>query len=384
MSLPKLMAPDGRRERRRAAVADILWPSSTMVADGAPAPYLMKDASAERQAADVIHTPDQRLRVFVSSTLRELAPERQAVRDAVTSLRLNPVMFELGARPHPARQVYRAYLAQGQVFVGVYWQSYGWVGPGEEISGLEDEYRLSAGLRRLIYGASADAPLARALPVPSTSLEGRDQDVAAVQSLVLDEGARLVTLTGPGGVGKSRLMVEVADRLAPSFADGVRFVDLAVVKDVGLVMDAVAAGLGVNTPGLNRRTDVQSYLRSRRLLLVLDNFEQVAETAWLVAELLGAAPGLVVLVTGRMVLRLNSEHEFAVQPLPVPRPGLALEVAAAQRYASVRLFVERAHAKAPGFELTSANAWAVAEICRRLGLLTGGGRSRTRSSRPWS
>ena len=100
---------------------------------------------------DLIRTPDQRLRVFVSSTLQELAAERQAVRDAVTRLRLVPVMFELGARPHPPRQVYRSYLAQSQVFVGVYWQSYGWVAPGEQVSGLEDEYLLSAGLPRLIY-----------------------------------------------------------------------------------------------------------------------------------------------------------------------------------------------------------------------------------------
>ena len=99
----------------------------------------------------VINTPDQRLRVFVSSTLQELAAaERRAVQDAVTRLRLVPVMFELGARPHPPRPVYRAYLAQSQVFVGIYWQSYGWVAPGEQISGLEDEYRLSAGLPRLI------------------------------------------------------------------------------------------------------------------------------------------------------------------------------------------------------------------------------------------
>ena len=96
---------------------------------------------------DVIRTPDQRVRVFVSSTLTELAAERQAVHDAVTRLRLVPVMFELGARPHPPRPVYRAYLTQSQVFVGIYWQSYGWVGPGVQVSGLEDEYQLSAGLR---------------------------------------------------------------------------------------------------------------------------------------------------------------------------------------------------------------------------------------------
>jgi hypothetical protein len=99
----------------------------------------------------IINTPDQRLRVFVSSTLEELAAERRAVRDAVTRLRLVPVMFELGARPHPLREIYRAYLARSQVFIGIYWQRYGWVAPGEHVSGLEDEYLLSAGLPRLLY-----------------------------------------------------------------------------------------------------------------------------------------------------------------------------------------------------------------------------------------
>src|SRR5215468_3364154 len=201
---------------------------------------------------DVIRTPDQRLRVFVSSTLQELAAERQAVRDAVTSLRLVPVMFELSARPHPPRQVYRAYLAQSQVFVGVYWQSYGWVGPGEQVSGLEDEYRLAADLPRLIYvkapaperepplarmlarikdeggvsyqyfsdpgqlrrlvendlavllserfeaahsraagaGDAPGVPLAGAVTVPPTPLVGRDRDAAAVRDLVVGEGVR--------------------------------------------------------------------------------------------------------------------------------------------------------------------------------------------------
>ena len=101
--------------------------------------------------ANLIRTPDQRLRVFVSSTLKEMAPERKAVRDAVARLRLAPVMFELGARPHPPRELYRAYLAQSHVFVGLYWQSYGWLAPGEEVSGLEDEYLLSATLPKLIY-----------------------------------------------------------------------------------------------------------------------------------------------------------------------------------------------------------------------------------------
>ena len=374
---------------------------------------------------DVIRTPDQRVRVFVSSTLRELAAERRAVRDAVTSLRLVPVMFELGARPYPPRPVYRAYIAQSQVFVGIYWQSYGSVARGEQVSGLEDEYRLSAGLPRLIYvkspapdreprlaemlarirdeggvsyqrfadpaelqrlvgddlavllserfemsrpgdGAAGGAPLAGALPAPATPLVGREQEAAAVEDLVVREGARLVTLTGPGGVGKTRLAVEAARRLGPGFADGVRFVELASVSSADLVAAAVATGLGLTTTGGKLVTDVQSYLRARRLLLVLDNFEQVVGAAPLLAELLGAAPGLVVLVTSRVVLRLSGEHEFPVPPLPVPPAGSSPDPEQLQRYASVGLFVERARAAAPGFELTGGNAAAVAEICRRL------------------
>ena len=374
---------------------------------------------------DVIRTPDQRVRVFVSSALQEVAAERRAVRDAVTRLRLVPVMFELGARPHPPRPVYRAYLAQSQVFVGIYWQSYGWVAPGEQISGLEDEYRLSAALPRLIYvkspapdrdprlarmlarikdegslsyqhfsdpaglqqlvendlavllserfemtrpgeGAADEAPLAGALPVPATPLLGREQETAAVDELVTGEGVRLVTLTGPGGVGKSRLMVEAARQLGPGFADGARFVALASVSAADLVAAAIAAGLGLNTSAGQLNTDLESYLRPRRLLLALDNFEQVMGAAPLLAELLGAAPGLVVLATSRTVLRLSGEHEFPVSPLPVPPAGPGRDPADLQRYASVSLFVERAHAVAPGFELTDANAGAVAEICRRL------------------
>jgi hypothetical protein len=104
-----------------------------------------------RTGGVVIRTPDQRLRVFVSSTLEELAAERRAVERAVAALRLTPVMFELGARPHPPRELYRAYLAQSDVFVGLYWQRYGWVAPGMQISGLEDEFDLSGGLPRLLY-----------------------------------------------------------------------------------------------------------------------------------------------------------------------------------------------------------------------------------------
>jgi predicted ATPase len=373
----------------------------------------------------VVRTPEQRVRVFVSSTLRELAAERRAVRDAVTRLRLVPVMFELGARPHPPQEVYRAYLAQSQVFVGVYWQSYGWVAPGEQVSGLEDEFLLSPGLPRLIYvkspapereprleqmlariegdgdvtyqhfseaaelqglvendlavllserfemaqagdGAAGEAPLPASVPVPATPLVGREQEIAAVADLVLGEGVRLVTLTGPGGVGKSRLAAAVADRLGPGFGDGVRFIGLAPVASAGLVPAAIASGLGLSTSGGRLLADVVSYLGPRRILLLLDNFEQVTGAAPLVADLLGAAPGLVVLVTSRAVLRLSGEHEFPVPPLPVPPAGAAPGAEDAEQYASVRLFVERARAAALGFQLNGGNAAAVAEICRRL------------------
>ena len=172
------------------------------------------------------------------------------------------------------------------------------------------------------------------------------------------EGVRLVTLTGPGGVGKSRLAVGVAQRVGAGFADGVRFVALGSVRAAELVTAAIAAALGLSTSGGALITDLKSYLRARRLVLVLDNFEQVMGAAPLVAELLGAAPGVVALVTSRMVLRLSGEHEFPVPPLPVPPIGAGGDAAKVQRCASVRLFVERAQAASAGFELTSGNAGA--------------------------
>jgi predicted ATPase len=194
---------------------------------------------------------------------------------------------------------------------------------------------------------------------------GREQEVAAVEALVRSEGVRLLTLTGPGGSGKSRLAVEAAGQLRPGFPDGVRFIELASVRSADLVPSTIAAGLGLNTSGSRLRTDLVSYLR-KRLLLVLDNFEQVTDAAPLLAELLAAAPGLKMMVTSRSMLRLSGEHEFPVLPLPVPPAGAAGDAGTAGQYASVRLFTMRAQAVAPGFRLTSQNVGAVAEICRRL------------------
>lgn len=159
---------------------------------------------------DLIRTPDQRLRVFVSSTLQELGPERVAVRAAIDRLRLSAVMFELGGRPHPPRQVYQSCLAQSQVFVGVYWQRYGWVAPGEEVSGPEDEYALSAGMPRLIY-VKSPAPDTEARLNQLLSRIRDDDDVsyrgfssaAELQRLVEDDLAVLLSerfdMTLPSG-----------------------------------------------------------------------------------------------------------------------------------------------------------------------------------------
>ena len=125
-------------------------------------------------------------------------------------------------------------------------------------------------------GEAASAPLAGALPAPATPLVDRQQDAAAVVGLVLNQGARLVTLTGPGGVGKSRLGTEVAARLSPEFPGGVRFVDLSPVQSASLVPAAIAGGLGLSTSGDKLIADLIGYLRSRRLLLLIDNFEQVS------------------------------------------------------------------------------------------------------------
>jgi hypothetical protein len=266
----------------------------------------------------VIRTPDQRLRVFVSSTLAELADERAAVARAIEALRLTPVMFELGARPHPPQELYRAYLAQSDIFVGLYWQRYGWVGPGMDVSGLEDEFALSGSLPRLLYvkgpapdrearldamierikgegavsyrpfrtarelgrlvrddlallvserfvaerpaAAGPDAgpgqrpdggrvatapprppgPVASTLPVGVTSLIGREHAIDDVADLVRRPDVRLVTLTGPGGIGKTRLAVAVGERLNDQVGSGTGYVRLAAVTD----RDAALAAAG--------------------------------------------------------------------------------------------------------------------------------------------
>ncbi len=384
-------------------------------------------AQPRQRRQTVIRTPDQRLRVFVSSTLKELAEERTTAREAITQLRLAPVMFEMSARPHPPSDLYRAYLEQSHIFIGIYWQSYGWVAPGMDISGLEDEYRLAEQKPKLIYikrpapeteprlkellgriksdnrvsynyfttaaelrdliandlalllterfetepvgdvaPAETSGRRAHNLPAQPTPLIGREKEVSAARELLLREGVRLLTFTGPGGMGKTRLALHVTAALVDHFQHGVCFVPLEPIGDPALVVPAIAQALHIRDSGDQPLLDsLKDYLQEKHLLLLLDNFEQVASAAPVVADLL-AAPRLKVLATSRALLQLRGEHEFVIPPLSLPDRAHWLSPDRLRQVEAVRLFVERARAARADFAITNANAPAVAEICHRL------------------
>lgn len=209
---------------------------------------------------------------------------------------------------------------------------------------------------------SIDTRLKR-LPAELTSFVGRSQELADVAGLVARE--RLVTLTGPGGSGKTRLAVAAADRLLPRFSDGVFFAALALIDDPARVPDAIASALDLReVPDKPIFEVVEDHLRDKNLLLVTDNFEQVADAAPVVARLLQSAPQLSVLATSRELLRLKGEREYPVPPLPVPELADAWSELGANP--CVQLFAERAAAVRPGFRLTPENTGIVAEICRRV------------------
>lgn len=376
-----------------------------------------------------IRTPDQRLRVFVSSTLQELADERSACREAIQHMRLTPVMFEMGARPHPPRDLYRAYLAQSDVFVGIYWQRYGWIAPTETVSGLEDEYLLAQRMPQLVYikradtredrlkdlirriqdedklsyrpfsdaaelkeliendlalmlterfsAASADAavelppepesdapPLSLA-PIERGELIGRGPEVELVTELLGRPDTGLITLTGPGGTGKTRLAIHLANTVGPSFGDGAFYVPLAGVRNAHDVVPTIVSTLEIPSPltGGDPERLLLGFLRARRALLVLDNFEQVLEAAADVQKLLRACPHLKVLATSREALHVRGEREVPVPPLPHAFHAGGVITPA------MTLFEERAREVRPDFAIDDDNRPAVAELCRRLDAL---------------
>jgi predicted ATPase len=386
----------------------------------------LEDKSTQRDKP-VIRTPDYRLRVFISSTLKELAEERDAARQAIINLRLVPIMFESGARSHPSHELYRSYLSQSHIFLGIYWQSYGWVPEGEQISGLEDELLLSSTIPRLIYIKDpkaerepglkkmlahikgedtisykyfTDASELRELiendlalllteqfetarskhvfaekhdhptnvPIPRNPLIGRGQELVFAKEMLLRQDVSMVTLIGPGGTGKSRLGLQVALDMRDDFEDGVYLVRLTPVRDASLVVATIA-----DTLGIRETNDVSSllgklkdYLREKEMLLLLDNFEQVIEAAPQVAELMETCPKLRLVVTSRAPLRVRGEKELFVPPLAVPLPNGYFDLLNVSQYAAVELFIQRARSIKPDFAVTNENAPAVAEICHRL------------------
>ena len=205
------------------------------------------------------------------------------------------------------------------------------------------------------------------LPAQPTPFIGREQEVAAVEHLFCREEVRLLTLTGPGGVGKTRMALQVAAELREVFPDGVYFVNLAPIRDPRFVVPTIAQALDLKEIAEQPLLDLlKAFLQGQQLLLLLDNFEQVVSAAIEVAELLAACPQLKVLVTSRMVLHVQAEQEFAVPPLSVPDPRHLPDVVALSQYEALALFIQRAQSVKPEFQLSNANAQAIVEICQHL------------------
>ena len=224
----------------------------------------------------------------------------------------------------------------------------------------------------VIPGLPADFPpiksldaLLNNLPNQMTSFIGRQKELAELKHLLQEK--RLLTLTGPGGSGKTRLSLQVASDMIGHFRNGVFFVALGPVTDAKLVASAIAQPMGIKeTAGKSIADSLQEYLRGKSLLLVLDNFEQVVAAAPLVAQLLAGCNELKILITSREALRISGEYEYPVPPLPLPNLSQLSSRASLSEFAAVELFVQRAKAVKPDFQLTDETAAVVAEMCHRL------------------
>jgi predicted ATPase/class 3 adenylate cyclase len=239
---------------------------------------------------------------------------------------------------------------------------------------LKDLFRPERIFQLVAAGLPSEFPPVRTLethpnnlPLQPTPLVGREREVGEISERLRTEEVRLLTLIGPGGVGKTRLALQAGADHLEEFDDGVFFIALATIRDPALVLPTIAGPLGVKESAQQPLMQtLTSYLQEKKLLLLLDNFEQVLEGATVVRELLAACPKLKVLATSRIPLRLYGEQEYMVSPLGLPDPKVLPPLKVLTHYEAVRLFIERARAVKADFDVTNDSALAVAEICARL------------------
>ncbi|MGB4850320.1 MAG: DUF4062 domain-containing protein [Saprospiraceae bacterium] len=370
-----------------------------------------------------IKTPDQKLRVFISSTINELAEERRIAREAITRLTLTPVLFEMGARPYAPRDLYKAYLDQSHIFIGIYWKSYGWIAPDMEISGLEDEYRLSRNKPSLIYIKRTTEPrdpalekliremestgsvsyqkfstpdelsefllndlavllsesfenqnanrqitnsLKSHLPVIRLNLIGREEELKSLSEL-LQKQSGLVTITGPGGTGKTSLALKAGKNMESKFRDGVHLIEFASVTDPELIPATIARTIGLFDSGKQAIAETLiENLRDKNALLIFDNLEQLLKDTKFIVDILDHCPSVTILATSRAPLHLRYEQVFPLLPLQIPQPGKKITLEEAIAFPSVKLFIDLAQKLNPSLPLNEENVNAIIAICEKL------------------